>query len=41
MIADLFGTFTGLLSLGVIVFVLGMAAYFTRIFFKLSADKSK
>ncbi len=32
MYADLFGTFTGLLSLGVIVFVLLMSAFFTRLF---------
>jgi hypothetical protein len=33
MYANLFGTFTGLLSLGVIVFVLLMAAFFLRLFF--------
>ncbi|WP_081880962.1 DUF3149 domain-containing protein [Methylotenera sp. L2L1] len=32
MYANLFGTFTGLLSLGVIVFVLLMAAFFMRLF---------
>ena len=32
MYANLFGTFTGLLSLGVIVFVLLMAAFFIRLF---------
>lgn len=41
MYAELFGTFTGLLSLGVIVFVLVMAAYFTRMFIKMSADKGQ
>jgi Protein of unknown function (DUF3149) len=41
MYSDLFGSFTGLLSLGVIVFILIMAAYFTRMFIKLSADKDK
>nr|WP_294838934.1 DUF3149 domain-containing protein [uncultured Methylotenera sp.] len=33
MYANLFGTFAGLLSLGVIVFVLIMAAFFLRLFF--------
>lgn len=32
MYKDLFGTFTGLLSLGVIVFVLAMATFFIRLF---------
>lgn len=32
MYKDLFGTFTGLLSLGVIVFVLGMVVFFVRLF---------
>lgn len=32
MYADLFGTFGGLLSLGVIVFVLLMSAFFIRLF---------
>ncbi len=41
MYAELFGSFTGLLSLGVILFVLLMAAYFTRMFIKLSADKNQ
>lgn len=32
MYKDLFGSFTGLLSLGVIVFILGMAVFFIRLF---------
>lgn len=32
MYKDLFSSFTGLLSLGVIVFVLLMAAFFIRLF---------
>ncbi|MDP3678809.1 MAG: DUF3149 domain-containing protein [Methylotenera sp.] len=32
MYKELFGSFTGLLSLGVIVFVLVMAAFFIRLF---------
>lgn len=32
MYKDLFGSFTGLLSLGVILFVLVMAAFFIRLF---------
>jgi hypothetical protein len=32
MYKDLFSSFTGLLSLGVIVFVLLMAAFFLRLF---------
>ena len=38
MLLDLFGTFGGLLSLGVILFMLGMAAFFIRIFIKKSAE---
>jgi len=33
MYANLFGTFTGLLSLGVIVAILLMATFFIRLFF--------
>ncbi len=40
MLMDLFGTFSGLLSLGIIVFVIGMAAYLTWLFMKLSSQKS-
>ena len=32
MYMNLFSTFTGLLSLGVIVFILGMAVFFIRLF---------
>ena len=32
MYKDLFGSFTGLLSLGVIIFVLVMATFFIRLF---------
>ncbi|MDP3743491.1 MAG: DUF3149 domain-containing protein [Methylotenera sp.] len=32
MYKELFGSFTGILSLGVIVFVLVMAAFFIRLF---------
>ncbi len=39
MLLDLFGTFSGLLSLGVIVFIIAMAAYLTWLFMKLSAKK--
>ena len=38
MLLDLFGTFGGLLSLGVILFMLGMAVFFIRIFVKKSAE---
>jgi hypothetical protein len=39
MLMDLFGTFSGLLSLGIIVFVIAMAAYLTWLFMKLSSKK--
>ncbi|MDZ4099548.1 MAG: DUF3149 domain-containing protein [Methylophilaceae bacterium] len=39
MLMDLFGTFSGLLSLGIILFVIAMAAYLTWLFIKLSAKK--
>lgn len=39
MLMDLFGTFSGLLSLGIIVFVIAMAAYLGWLFTKLSAQK--
>jgi hypothetical protein len=39
MLSDLFGTFSGLLSLGIIVFVIGMAGYLTWLFMTLSAQK--
>lgn len=39
MYKDLFSSFSGLLSLGIIIFVILMAAYLTRMFIKLSADK--
>ena len=38
MLLDLFGTFSGLLSLGVILFMIGMAFFFIRIFIKKSAE---
>ena len=38
MLLDLFGTFGGLLSLGVILFMIGMAIFFIRIFLKMSAE---
>lgn len=41
MYKDLFGTFTGQLSLGIIIFVILMAAYFIRMFIKLSAPDAK
>ncbi|CAG0998393.1 hypothetical protein MTYP_02704 [Methylophilaceae bacterium] len=41
MLLDLFGTFSGLLSLGIIVFVIAMAGYLTWLFLKLSAQKSE
>ncbi len=41
MYKDLFGTFTGQLSLGIIIFVILMAAYLTRMFIKLSDPKNK
>lgn len=42
MYADLFGTFGGLLSLGVIVFVLVMATFFIRLFMSAPPeDESK
>jgi hypothetical protein len=40
MLMDLFGTFSGLLSLGIILFVIAMGSYLTWIFMKLSAQKS-
>ncbi|HEY8354158.1 MAG TPA: DUF3149 domain-containing protein [Methylophilaceae bacterium] len=39
MLADLFGTFSGLLSISVIVFVIAMAAYLIWLFARLSAQK--
>lgn len=41
MYKDLFGSFTGLLSLGVIVFVLLMAAFFLRLFLTARPDDQK
>ncbi len=41
MLMDLFGTFSGLLSLGIIVFVIAMATYLAWLFTKLSANKSE
>ncbi|MBM3351318.1 MAG: DUF3149 domain-containing protein [Betaproteobacteria bacterium] len=41
MYAELFGTFTGTLSLGVIVFVLVMAAFFTRLFLTAKPENEK
>lgn len=41
MIEILFGTFTGQLSLAVILFVIVMAVYLTRMFMKLSAEPPK
>lgn len=41
MLDLLLGTFTGQLSLAVIIFVIVMAVYFTRVFIKLSGDKTK
>lgn len=38
MLLDLFGTFGGLLSLSVILFMIGMAIFFIRIFIKKSAE---
>jgi flagellar biogenesis protein FliO len=40
MLADLFGTFSGLLSLGVILFVIAMAIYLLWLFTKLSSQPS-
>jgi flagellar biogenesis protein FliO len=39
MLMDLFGTFSGLLSLGIIVFIIAMAVYLAWLFMKLSAEK--
>lgn len=41
MYKDLFSSFSGLLSLGIILFVIVMAAYLTYKFIKLSASESK
>lgn len=41
MYKDLFSSFTGLLSLGVIVFVLLMAAFFLRLFLTAKAQDEK
>jgi len=41
MYADLFGSFTGLLSLGVIVFVLLMSAFFVRLFLTAKPQDEK
>lgn len=38
MLLDLLGTFGGLLSLGVILFMIGMAIFFLRVFIKKSAE---
>jgi Protein of unknown function (DUF3149) len=40
MIKELLRTFTGQLSLGIILFVIIMGAYLTRMFIKLSAQDS-
>ena len=40
MLTDLFGTFSGLLSLGIIVFIILMAVYLGWMFTRLSAQKS-
>jgi flagellar biogenesis protein FliO len=36
---DLFGTFSGLLSLDIIVFIIAMDVYLAWLFMKLSAEK--
>jgi hypothetical protein len=41
MYKDLFSSFTGLLSLGVIVFVLLMAAFFVRLFLTAKPQDEK
>jgi hypothetical protein len=41
MYKDLFNSFTGLLSLGVIVFVLLMAAFFLRLFLTAKPQDEK
>jgi hypothetical protein len=41
MYKDLFSSFTGLLSLGVIVFVLLMAAFFLRLFLTAKPQDEK
>ncbi|MDD2833240.1 MAG: DUF3149 domain-containing protein [Methylotenera sp.] len=42
MYKELFGSYTGLLSLGVIIFVLVMAAFFIRLFLSATPnDKNK
>ena len=41
MYKDLFSSFTGLLSLGVIVFVLCMAAFFIRLFMTAKPEDEK
>ena len=38
MLGQLFGSFTGLLSLGVILFMVGMAIFFVRFFTKKSNE---
>ena len=38
MLLDLFGTFGGLLSLGVILFMIGMAIFFIRLMVKKSSE---
>ena len=38
MLLDLFGTFGGLLSLGVILFMIGMAIFFIWMMVKKSAE---
>lgn len=41
MYAELFGSFTGILSLGVIVFILIMAAFFLRLFLTAKPQDEK
>ena len=38
MLLELFGTFAGQLSLAVILFMIGMAVFFVRLFMKKSAQ---
>jgi len=39
MLGELLMTFTGLLSFGIILFVIGMAVFFTRMFIKKSMEE--
>ena len=41
MFRELFMTYTGLLSLGVIFFILGMVVFFIKFFLKNEADELK